>query len=116
MPVETVRLHRDFLMILSHAHSRSHGPIQRDAGLRSAGLKITSEGEIPAEEIDRRQLIDKHYYAIASKATLLKPDQLNVPEAQFEKQFGEKTNNWLLARVVVYIYCDSECIELFSVM
>ena len=67
--------------------------IQRDAGLRSAGLKITSEGEIPAEEIDRRQLIDKHYYAIASKATLLKPDQLNVPEAQFEKQFGEKTNN-----------------------
>jgi hypothetical protein len=58
-------------------------------GLRSAGLKITSEGEILAEEIDKRQLIDKHYYAIASKATLLTPDQLNVPEAQFEKQFGE---------------------------
>ena len=29
-------------------------------------------------------LIDKHYYAIASKATLLKPDKLPVPEVTWE--------------------------------
>lgn len=46
--------------------------------LEQAGLKITSSGSISAEEIDQGQLIDNHYYAIASKATLLTPDKLNV--------------------------------------
>lgn len=34
------------------------------------------------------KLIDQHYYAIASKATLLKPNQLPVPADKFEKAFG----------------------------
>ena len=33
-------------------------------------------------------LIDQHYYAIASKATLLKPKDLPIPTALFEKEFG----------------------------
>jgi len=33
-------------------------------------------------------LIDNHYYAIASKATILKPNQLNIPEEKFEAKFG----------------------------
>ena len=57
-------------------------------GLCDAGLTILSEGSIAAEEIDKKQLIDQHYYAIASKATILKPAQLNVPGAKFEEQFG----------------------------
>lgn len=43
-----------------------------------------------AKEIDEKQLIDQHYYAIASKATLLKPIELNVPAEKFEAQFGIK--------------------------
>ena len=34
---------------------------------------------MPTQVIDEKKLIDQHYYAIASKATILKPEQLNVP-------------------------------------
>merc|ERR1712232_185429 len=51
-------------------------------------IKIIKEGEILAADIDKKQLIDKHYYAIASKATLLTPDKLNVPNDKFKVQFG----------------------------
>ena len=52
------------------------------------GITVLSEGDIKAEEIDAKKLIDQHYYAIASKATILKPNELNVPSAKFEAQFG----------------------------
>merc|ERR1719380_419023 len=52
------------------------------------GVKVLKEGSIEAEQIDKKQLIDKHYYAIASKATLLTPDKLNVPNDKFKAQFG----------------------------
>merc|ERR1719380_530851 len=52
------------------------------------GVKVLKEGSIEAEQIDKKQLIDKHYYAIASKATLLTPDKLNVPKDKFKEQFG----------------------------
>lgn len=52
------------------------------------GLKVLKEGSIAAETIDKKQLIDKHYYAIASKATLLTPDKLNIPEDKFKAQFS----------------------------
>lgn len=52
------------------------------------GLTIVSEGSIEAATIDKDQLIDKHYYAIASKATLLTPDKLNIPADKFKAQFG----------------------------
>jgi len=51
-------------------------------------IKIVKEGRIDAADIDKKQLIDKHYYAIASKATLLTPDKLNVPADKFKEQFG----------------------------
>lgn len=50
--------------------------------------KILAEGAITAEEIDQGKLIDQHYYAIASKATILKPAELNVPADKFKAQFG----------------------------
>merc|ERR1711935_104204 len=52
------------------------------------GITIKKEGSIKGEVIDKKKLIDQHYYAIASKATILKPDQLNVPEDKFKEQFG----------------------------
>merc|ERR1719502_1990435 len=51
-------------------------------------IKIIKEGKIDAADIDKKQLIDKHYYAIASKATLLTPDKLSVPADKFKDQFG----------------------------
>merc|ERR1719191_2388550 len=52
------------------------------------GIKVIKEGSIDAETIDKKQLIDKHYYAIASKATLLTPDKLSIPADKFKGQFG----------------------------
>ena len=47
------------------------------------------KGEIQAETIDSQQLIDNHYYSIASKATLLQPKDLPIPVDKFEAFFGE---------------------------
>jgi len=54
------------------------------------GITITSEGEISGKEIDDNKFIDQHYYAIASKATILTPDQLNIPTEKFKEEFGEE--------------------------
>ena len=43
---------------------------------------------IDGPTIDAKRLIDQHYYAIASKATLLKPSELPVPEDKFQEFFG----------------------------
>merc|ERR1740138_1955843 len=56
--------------------------------LEKKDIKILKEGSIDGKTIDKKQLIDKHYYAIASKATLLTPDKLAVPEDKFKEQFG----------------------------
>jgi hypothetical protein len=52
------------------------------------GITIVKEGEYTGTEIDEGMLIDQHYYAIASKATLLKPKDIPVPPAKFEAAFG----------------------------
>eukprot|EP00299_Pterocystis_sp_00344_P008863 c3535_g1_i1.p1 GENE.c3535_g1_i1~~c3535_g1_i1.p1 ORF type:complete len:486 (+),score=93.97 c3535_g1_i1:59-1459(+) len=51
------------------------------------GIRIYKEGSLSAEEIDSKKLIDQHYYAIASKATILQPSQLVVPEDKFQQTF-----------------------------
>ena len=56
------------------------------AGLKKAGLKVV--GSIKAEVIDKTDLFDQHYYAIASQATILKPEQLNVPEDSFRRSLA----------------------------
>jgi len=76
-----------FVFIKPHAVTDKVKELAK-AGLEKHGLKITKEGSIKAETIDKKKLIDQHYYAIASKATILKPEQLNVPEDKFQAQFG----------------------------
>lgn len=51
-------------------------------------------------------LIDQHYYAIASKATLLKPADMPVPADKFEKAFGIPWKK-ALADGVVYNALDA---------
>jgi len=54
------------------------------------GCRIICKGSIDSKDIDEKKLIDQHYYAIASKATILTPSQLNIPTDKFEAQFGKK--------------------------
>jgi len=76
-----------FVFIKPHAVTEATKGLV-SAGLQAKGLKILTQGTLTAKQIDEGMLIDNHYYAIASKATLLKPDQLNVPPEKFQKQFG----------------------------
>merc|ERR1719491_1846125 len=76
-----------FVFIKPHAVTDKVKELAK-AGLQKHNLKILKEGSIKAEVIDSKKLIDQHYYAIASKATILKPEQLNVPEDKFQAQFG----------------------------
>jgi nucleoside diphosphate kinase len=76
-----------FVFIKPHANTLATQAVVTRT-LEQKGLNILSEGELTAEEIDQGMLIDQHYYAIASKATLVKPDQLPVNSEKFEKQFG----------------------------
>jgi len=59
---------------------------------KDKGLEILKEGELKGEDIDKNKLIDSHYYAIASKATLQKPSQLNIPKDKFKEFFNEDWN------------------------
>merc|ERR1712048_455615 len=76
-----------FVFIKPHAVTPAVKTLVK-AGLEAKGLTVRKEGSIKGEVIDKKKLIDQHYYAIASKATILKPDQLNVPEDKFKEQFG----------------------------
>jgi uncharacterized protein YfiM (DUF2279 family) len=57
----------------------------------SVGIQILSEASIGNKEIDEKKLIDKHYGAIAAKASLLTPDQTNPSDKakeSFKSTFG----------------------------
>lgn len=77
-----------FVFVKPHAVTDKTNKTARDR-LVERGLRITGEGDIKSEEIDRKKLIDQHYYAIASKATILKPEQVNVPRDKFKKHFNK---------------------------
>ena len=76
-----------FVFVKPHANTPAAVKMVTEL-MASKGVKILKTGTITAEEIDSKKLIDQHYYAIASKATILKPDKLNVPADKFKAQFG----------------------------
>lgn len=70
-----------FVFIKPHANTPEVRNLARTI-LASKAISIVREGELAGEIIDKDKLIDQHYYAIASKATLTTPDKLAVPEAK----------------------------------
>merc|ERR1719440_2746466 len=78
--------------------------------LKEKGIKITGEGDLTSDVIDKKKLIDQHYYAIASKATMLKPHELNVPKDKFQSSFGLSWED-ALAKGIVFNALDA-CKEL----
>jgi len=62
-----------------------------EKGFGEKGFKIISKGPISAEKIDKEQLIDQHYGAIASRAMKQKPADLAVQQKaqdDFKAAFG----------------------------
>ena len=76
-----------FLFIKPHANTAATRALVRQK-CASHGISVLTEGSLAGEKIDAEKLIDQHYYAIASKATILKPADLAVPVERFEKKFG----------------------------
>lgn len=89
-PVAPPTTNRAFVFVKPHACNAKVEALVRET-MEKRGITVKSEGEIEAERIDKEMLIDQHYYALAQKATLSKPAQLNVDNAKFSKHFGE---NW----------------------
>eukprot|EP00424_Heterocapsa_rotundata_P000812 CAMPEP_0168683344 /NCGR_PEP_ID=MMETSP0503-20121227/28250_1 /TAXON_ID=89963 /ORGANISM="Heterocapsa rotundata, Strain SCCAP K-0483" /LENGTH=91 /DNA_ID=CAMNT_0008727995 /DNA_START=19 /DNA_END=291 /DNA_ORIENTATION=+ len=83
----SMALNRAFVFLKPHAVTPQVMSFVRER-LESRMVTVAGEGRIEAAQIDKDMLIDRHYYAIASKATLLKPDKLPVPEAKFKDKFG----------------------------
>lgn len=76
-----------FVFVKPHANTAEAQKVVKST-LESKKLTVLKEGLITGKEIDEKQLIDNHYYAIASKATILKPSELNVPKKMFTDKFG----------------------------
>ena len=57
----------------------------------AAGIQVIKEGSLDGATIEKDKLIDNHYYAIAAKASLSKPHELNPPpkkQEEFKAKFG----------------------------
>ena len=77
-----------FVFVKPHANTPATRELVSDK-LTKAGVTILSESDIDGVEIDKRGLIDQHYYSIASKATILPAKEIPVPADKFEEAFGE---------------------------
>lgn len=76
-----------FVFIKPHANNATTQALVKSK-LEGAGITIVKEGSFTGEEIDKGMLIDNHYYAIASKATLLKATEIPVPKDKFQSAFN----------------------------
>lgn len=82
-----------FVFIKPHAMKGKPGVVEKlvESKLKESGIRITGQGDMDAATIDKNLHIDTHYGAIASKAVILKPSQLNVPDKgkkAFKEMFG----------------------------
>lgn len=82
-------LNSAFVFVKPHANTEATQTLVRNK-LTEAKITILSESDISGNTIDEKKLIDQHYYAIASKATILPAKDIPVPEDKFEESFGEK--------------------------
>lgn len=84
----TVTTQSALVFVKPHANT----PAVRDmvlAKFAEKGIEVLVEGVIDGPTIDSKKLIDQHYYAIASKATITTAAALPVPADKFESFFGE---------------------------
>jgi len=77
-----------FVFVKPHANTAPTQALVRTK-LQAAGLEILSETDVTGEDIDAKKLIDQHYYAIASKATILPAADIPVPVEKFREAFHE---------------------------
>lgn len=77
-----------FVFVKPHANTLATQKLVHEK-LTAAGCTILSEVDIDGKTIDEQKLIDQHYFAIASKATILPAKAIPVPKDKFLASFGE---------------------------
>jgi nucleoside diphosphate kinase len=77
-----------FVFVKPSANTKATQNLVRET-LIKAGCTIVSEKAFQGSTIDKEKLIDQHYYAIASKATILTPKDIPVPAEKFQQHFQE---------------------------
>lgn len=82
-------LNSAFVFVKPHANTKKVQDLVREE-LTKKGITILKEIDIGGPEIDSKKLIDQHYYAIASKATILPAKEIPVPADKFKAEFGEE--------------------------
>jgi hypothetical protein len=101
-----------FLFLKPHAATDAAKALL-ESELSKRGLTVTKQGELSGETIDKKKLIDKHYYSIASKATLIAPANLPGMEThapKFEEKFGL---SWAAALEAGQVYnAEGACTQL----
>jgi len=76
-----------FVFVKPKANNEKVQKLVKDT-FAASKISLVKEGEIKGEVIDKDKLIDNHYYAIAQKAVLMRPKDLNAPE-QGKKKFHD---------------------------
>ena len=76
-----------FVFIKPHANNAKVQALVKSE-FKKRGIEIITEGEMTGEQIDEGRHIDQHYYAIASKATLVQPKDLPVDKKKFQEKFN----------------------------
>lgn len=79
------------VFIKPHANNDAVQDLVRDFIL-SSKIRIVSEGDVDGRTMDQEQLIDRHYYAIAWRAVMSKPQQWSLSEEQtmtFQSKFKQ---------------------------
>jgi len=76
-----------FVFVKPHANTDKVKELVKES-LGKQDIEIKEEGSIEAADIDKKMLIDTHYYAIAAKATLKQPKELPVPKDKFKEFFS----------------------------
>lgn len=108
-----------FVFIKPHACKGKPGSVEAvvEDSFKEKGIRVTDKGEISAEEIDQKLLIDTHYGAIASKAgKFIPPFCICTNPFYLRKRLG--IEQWLiwccynlgpaLTRILLLRYTDSQ--------
>jgi len=80
-------LNTAFLIIKPHANTKEFRAFVQSR-LVDSGIRVIGDGCIDASDVDARKLYDQHCLSVAASATLLKPENLDVPADKFERKFG----------------------------
>ena len=78
---------RAFLFLKPHAATPAAQALV-EGELKERKMTVLGQGVLDGKTIDAKKLVDRHYYSIASKATLLAP--LDLPMAAHKGKFKDK--------------------------